>query len=119
MAFGPAPRRPQGSDPEHQRGTLAAVDGLADLLREHIGAPFPESVVRGQDYGEVDAVMVGADIYGWGLQAAERSLTAAERERLSVLREQLQRSLDAFPSDARPYYETLLAIADAALAIGT
>ena len=34
-------------------------------MRAHVAERFPESVERGEDYGEVDAVMIGADICGW------------------------------------------------------
>ena len=36
-------------------------------MRAHLAEPFPDSVEKGEDYGEVDAVMIGADIYGWAL----------------------------------------------------
>jgi hypothetical protein len=92
------------------------VRTLDELLTEHRSAPFPESVAKGEDYGEVDAVMIGADIYGWGLRAKGGSLSAEDRERLRAARDGLSRSLTAFPDDARPYYEMVLAIANAALA---
>jgi hypothetical protein len=37
---------------------------LPDELRRHMADPFPESVVKGKERGEVDAVMMGAD-RGW------------------------------------------------------
>jgi hypothetical protein len=35
--------------------------------------PFPHSVEKGEDYGEVDAVMIGADIYGWASRSGSLS----------------------------------------------
>jgi hypothetical protein len=48
---------------------MAAPD-LADELRRHMAESFPELVQKGEDYGEVDPVMIGADIYGWALELA-------------------------------------------------
>jgi hypothetical protein len=92
-----------------------AVDALRSLLEQHRSTPFPSAVVRGEDYGEVDAVMIDADIFGWGLRAADGDLTATDRERLEAARDELLRSLPDFPAPARPYYETLLKIARLAL----
>ena len=90
---------------------------LKTLLAEHDAAPFPPTVNKGDDYGEVDSVMIGADIYGWALSVERgRRLSPDARERLSLARDQLLRSLDEFPQDARPYYQHLVDIADAALA---
>lgn len=86
---------------------------LADQLAAHWAEPFPGSVEKGATYGEVDAVMVGADIYGWAMQDPLRQ---ADRQLLRETAEELGRSLDAFPRDARPYYERLLQIAQAASA---
>lgn len=90
------------------------ADTLAEEMRLHMAEPFPDSVEKGLDYGEVDAVMIGADIYGWATRAG--SLTDAERLRLREAADELQRSLDAFPPDAQPYYERLLRIAQLTLA---
>lgn len=75
--------------------------------------PFPDCLEKGEDYGEVDAVMIDADIYGWATLAS--SLAPSDRARLRQAAEELERSLAAFPVDARPYYERVLRIARLAL----
>jgi len=77
--------------------------------------PFPEPVVKGEDYGEVDAVMIRADIYRWASQS--ESLNALDRSRLQQAANELERSLQAFPADSQPYYQRLLRIARLALAV--
>jgi hypothetical protein len=72
---------------------------------------FPASVEKGEDYGEVDAVMIDADIYGWALQATNHGLSALDRNRLASAADELERSVSAFPTDAQPYYERVLRIA--------
>lgn len=84
-------------------------NALAEEMRDHMSEQFPDSVVKGLSYGEVDAVMIDADIYGWATRAG--SLTEQDRRRLLRAADELRRSLDAFPSDAKPYYERLLRIA--------
>lgn len=86
---------------------------LADEMRSHVAATFPASVVKGEDYGAVDAVMIDADIYGWASRAD--SLNALDRGRLSQAADDLERSLRAFPEDAWPYYQRILRIARLAL----
>lgn len=88
---------------------------LAEEMRFHMAEPFPESVVKGLDYGEVDADMVGADIYGWATRAG--SLSELDRSRLVRTAAELQRSITAFPPDAQPYYQRILRIAQLALDI--
>ncbi len=78
-------------------------------MRLHLADPFPDSVEKGLDYGEVDAVMIGADIYGWAARAG--SLSELDRPRLAQAADELQRSIGAFPADAQPYYERVLRIA--------
>lgn len=90
------------------------VDTLAEEMRLHMAEPFPDSVEKGLDYGEVDAVLIAADIYGWATRAG--SLTELDRSRFAQAADELQRSLDAFPAHAQPYYERLLRIARFALA---
>jgi hypothetical protein len=90
------------------------ADTLAEVMRLHVAEPFPDSVEKGLDYGEVDAVMIDADIYGWATRAG--SLTELDRSRLAQAADELQRSLEAFPPDAQPYYERLLRIARLTLA---
>ena len=89
------------------------ADQLKVEMRLHMAEPFPESVEKGLDYGEVDAVMIGADIYGWASRAG--TLLDAERTQLRQATEQLRRSIDAFPRDARPYYVRILRIGELAL----
>jgi hypothetical protein len=91
------------------------VETLAEEMRLHMAEPFPDSVEKGLDYGEVDAVMIGADIYGWATRAG--SLTEPDRSRLAQAADELQRSIGAFPPDAQPYYERILRIAGLALAV--
>ncbi len=59
--------------------------------------------------------MIGADIYGWATRAG--SLSELERSRLSHAADELQRSIDAFPPDAQPYYERISRIARLALTV--
>jgi hypothetical protein len=59
-------------------------DALADEMRLHLADTFPAPAEKGLDYGEVDAVMIGADIYGWATRASE--LSDAERSSLSPSR---------------------------------
>jgi hypothetical protein len=84
-------------------------DDLADELRLHLAEPFPESVEKGLDYGEVEPVLIGAGIYGWATKAG--SLSELDRSRLARTADELQRSLSAFPADVQPYYERVLRIA--------
>jgi len=96
--------------------TLRTVaDPLAEEMRLHIAEPFPDSVEKGLDYGDVDAVMIGADIYGWATRAG--SLSELDRSRLRQAADELERSIGAFPADAQPYYERILRIARLALAV--
>jgi len=89
---------------------------LVAQLRAHLAEPFPESVERGEVYGEADAVMIDADIFGWALRASQgESLPALDRTRLQQAADELARSLPAFPVEARPYYERLLGIAQLVL----
>jgi hypothetical protein len=97
--------------------TLTRVaDALAEEMQRHLAEPFPDPVTKGLEYGEVDAVMIGADIYGWASRALEDSLTSGEQARLADAADALQHSIDSFPPDARPYYERVLRIAHLALA---
>ena len=58
------------------------IYALADEMRRHMVDSFSDSVVKGMDYGEVDAVMIGADIYGWALTASSSRLPDVDRIRL-------------------------------------
>jgi hypothetical protein len=90
------------------------ANNLTEEMRLHMAEPFPNSVEKGLDYGEVDAVMIGADIYGWAIRAG--SLSELERTRLARAAAELDRSIEAFPPDAQPYYVRILRIARLALA---
>jgi hypothetical protein len=91
------------------------MDALAEEMRLHLAEHFPDSVEKGLDYAEVDAVMIGPDIYGWAARAD--SLSALDRSRLAQAADDLQRSIAEFPPDARPYYLRILRIARLALAV--
>ena len=79
--------------------------------------PFPDSVEKGLQYGEVDAVMIDAHISGWASHVASGvSLRGDQRSGLRSAAEELERSISEFPEDARPYYERILRIAHLALA---
>jgi hypothetical protein len=88
-------------------------DFHAAELPEHRDAPFPKSVQKGRNYGNVDPVLIDADIFGW---ASRSWLSAVQKQSVRVAADDLARSLDAFPHDARPYYERLLRIARRAAA---
>lgn len=88
---------------------------LKQQMKRHLADPFPKSIEKGEEFGEVDAVMIDADIYGWATKG--EGLSDLDRTRLAEARDQLARSLRAFPADALPYYERLLKIADLALAV--
>ena len=96
--------------------TLCSVaDTLADEMRLHMAEPFPDSVEKGLEYGKVDAVMIGADIYGWATRAG--SLSDLDLSRVRQAAEELQRAVAAFPPDAQPYYARILRIARLTLAV--
>jgi hypothetical protein len=95
---------------------MHVAEVLAEEMRRHMAEHFPDSVTKGVEYGEVDAVMIGADIYGWAARAHGDSLSGPDRARLLDAAEALQRSIEAFPPDAQPYYERILRIARLALA---
>ena len=48
---------------------------------------------------EVDAVMIDADIYGWATR--DGALSELDSARLSEAADELERSIEAFPPDAR------------------
>lgn len=95
------------------------MSDLDDLLADHLAEPFPESVDKGRDYGLVDPIMIGADIFGWASRVAHGgSLSAEEVDRFGDATDELERSIPEFPDDARDYYARLVRIADLALAVG-
>lgn len=89
---------------------------LRELLDEHVCAPFPDSVVKGESLGEVDVVMIGADISGWSLSKLNGGLTEIQTDRLRQAALELAKSLPLFPAKALPYYAQLLDLANEALA---
>jgi hypothetical protein len=94
-------------------GQAVQMDELSDLLAAHLAAPFPDAVEKGRNYGLVEPVMVGSDIYGWGLTFQRNSrLSTVDTNRLRRTRDDLRASMSGFPIEAVPYYEQLLAIAD-------
>lgn len=101
-----------------QIGHYRSVVDLARLLAEHRESAFPASIVKGTDYGEVDAIMIGSDIYGWALQAMGGTLTSDGRECLREAGGRLSRSLGALPNQAQPYFRKLVEIASKALEAG-
>ncbi len=96
---------------------MSYVDDLAALLAEHLAREFPRSVEKGRDYGDVDPVMIDADIYGWASRLSDpgQRLNPPDLALLRNAHDELARSLDAFPIEARPYYELVLQIASTAL----
>ncbi len=96
-------------------GQTLAMGDLEDLMAEHLATDFPPSIEKGLHYGGVDAVMIGADIFGWATRAKAGQLTETDRQRLKVERDELERSLDSFPPPARPYCAQLIRLAGAAL----
>jgi len=92
-------------------------DDLAEEIRLHKAEPFPDCMEKGRDYGEVDAVMIDADIHGWASHVASGvPLRGDQRSGLRLAADELERSISAFPEGAKPYYEQLLRIARLALA---
>ncbi len=88
------------------------------MLAEHLASTFPTSVEKGTDYGDVDPVLIDAAIYGWALKVAKgSSLDPAEHRRFRAAREDLERALPCFPKESLPYFEKLVALATAVLAV--
>jgi hypothetical protein len=89
---------------------------LTALMADHMARPFPEGVVKGMDYGRVDAVMVDADIHSWCQTIARGgTLSPEENDRFRELCHDLELSLEYFPDVGRPYYAALLEMAEVAL----
>ena len=92
------------------------VTELAQLMQDHLGAPFPDSITKGLTYGEIDPVMIGSDVYGWALAVTKgRPLDALQRGRLQAAHDALLRSMNELPESARPYYEGIARLAEATL----
>lgn len=95
---------------------LFMVNRLAQLMTEHMAMEFPSAIDKGLDYGEIDPVMIGADIYGWALGVSKGTpLNAVDRRRLQAAYGELIRSIDEIPAPARPYFEHLARLAEATL----
>jgi hypothetical protein len=60
--------------------SLSGMLELQRLLAEHFATPFLSGVVTGRDYGGVDPVMIGADIYGWATRVSKRVLAMTTSE---------------------------------------
>lgn len=58
-------------------------------------------------------MLIDADIVGW---ASQDQSDVEQKRSLREAADQLARSLDAFPAEARPYYERLLRLARRAAA---
>jgi hypothetical protein len=84
-------------------------------MAEHVATPFRIEFEKGRDYGLVDPVMIGSDIYGWAVAASRHRLVQDGTRRLFEARARLSSSLDEFPATAWSYYELLVPLADAAL----
>lgn len=92
------------------------TDDLELILAAHLREPFPQSVVRGADYGSVDAVLIDSDLYGWCKSVIEaRPLERTDAWRFRQAADQLASSLVAMPKMARAYYTRLLLAAELAL----
>lgn len=86
---------------------------LAEEMERHLATPFPASVEKGLDYGAIDPVMMDADIFGWATRAG--ALSSDDLDRLSDAKYDLCRSIAHLPTEARPYFERLIVIADETL----
>jgi hypothetical protein len=85
-------------------------------MEQHRAMPFPDSITKGDDYGEIESVMIGADVYGWALGVAQGTpLDEVQRTRLQAAHDALIRSIDALPEPARPYYELIARLAEETL----
>lgn len=74
------------------------------------------AIEKGRGYGEVDPVMIDADLYGWALTVHRGGrISPDDRRRFDKAAKELQRSMTSLPLDAVPYYERLLELARAAL----
>lgn len=92
------------------------ADGLELILAAHLKDPFPDSIVRGADYGAVDAVLIDSDLYGWCRSVSESgSLGPTDARRFRQASDSLAVSLVTFPTTARAYYTRLLLAAELAL----
>lgn len=89
------------------------ADGdLATEMRAHRAERFPASIRKGEDYGEVDPVMISADVFGWALGVSRGiPLSVASRLNLRRAADRLEHSMTAFPTDARPYFERVRRLA--------
>lgn len=94
---------------------LGRVEAQREELAEHQAAAFPASINRGEVYGEVEPVLIDADIMGW---LTHDRLDSVQRRSLRQAADELAGSLPTFPADARPYFERLLRLARRAVAAG-
>ena len=92
-----------------------ARTALRRLLHAHFKEPWPESVERGDDFGEIDPVMADADIYGWAVASLRGWLTDVDRLQLSAVADQVERTIPVLPKNSRSYFERLLRLARTAV----
>jgi hypothetical protein len=88
---------------------------LEELMAEHQRIPFPDCIEKGEDYGEVNSVLIGADIYGWALKASRGELHPDELPTLVAARDRLERSIEDFPEGAKSYFQLILKLAVATI----
>lgn len=81
---------------------------LRRALRAHLAAPWPESVERGSEIGELDLVKADADIYGWAVASLHGQLTKAERVELTSIADRLEDAVPALPGAASEYFGRLI-----------
>ncbi|MEZ5372414.1 MAG: hypothetical protein R2704_06690 [Microthrixaceae bacterium] len=113
---GMLPEDREVSGPVNWARTGDGMDDFVQVLNRHRSSPFPASIEKGTDYGEVDPVMIDADLFGWSMgiaNGAPRDRSVGERLKRS--RDELKRSIPLIPPDARDYFERLIRIADLAL----
>lgn len=102
--------------PVNGAGVDEGIDSLVELVDRHRSSPFPSSIEKGTEYGEVEAVMIDADIFGWSIGIANGApRDRSTREKLKRSRDQLEQSLLLMPTAAHDYFERLIRIADLAL----
>lgn len=86
----------------------------AAVMDQHLSAPWPESLERGDEIGGLDLAMVDADISGWAMRAG--SLTHDDRRALGDTCESLEDVLPLLPVEARAYFERLIQLGQMTLA---
>ena len=98
-----------------------SVEDLDTALSEHRALPFPSAVEKGRVYGQIEPVSIDGDIFGLAEAAsirgrADRRLDAEQVARLRKARADLTASLADLPAAAVGYFESVMRLADLALA---